>query len=221
LILFVWYRSFVFHNQRSLLKAGDYANKNFQLSQALHLFEQYRDWLDENEKAERIDRTVVHAGHSGVRRSGEVGSGRAAGIGHVDGPHAARGVGASVRVLGLVKAHRGVVEDRNIINKLAEINENKAAVYSFAGGSKFNEYLLDLLSYRNKGESRFERTKRDVADSLFEFYEEVRDPIRLKLRFQIGTVSETEVYPKVLPDFFLKSRITICGQSSDLASFKI
>jgi hypothetical protein len=119
------------------------------------------------------------------------------------------------------RANRGVVENRNIINKVAEINENRAAVYSFAGGTKFNEYLLDLLSYRNKGESRFERSERAIADSLFTFYDQVRDPILLNLRYQVGAVSEPEVYPKVLPDFFLKSRITICGRYRDEEEFSM
>ncbi len=119
------------------------------------------------------------------------------------------------------RANRGVVENRNIINKVAEINRNRAAIYSFAGGSKFNEYLLDLLSYRNKGESRFERSKRAIADALFGFYEEVRDPILLNVRYQMGTVSAAEVYPKVLPDFFLKSRITVCGRYRDEKEFSM
>lgn len=119
------------------------------------------------------------------------------------------------------RANRGVVENRNIINQVAAMNKNQAAIYSFAGGAKFNEYLLDLLSYRNKGESRFERTRGKVAESLFGFYEEVRDPILLNLRFQVGTVSDAEVYPKVLPDFFLKSRITICGRYRDEAEFSM
>jgi len=119
------------------------------------------------------------------------------------------------------RANRGVVEDRNIINQVAEINDNRAAVYSFAGGAKVNEYLLDLLSYRNKGESRFERSNGAIADSLAAFYDEVSDPILLNLRFQVGTVSEADVYPKVLPDFFLKSRITICGRYRDEAEFSM
>jgi len=119
------------------------------------------------------------------------------------------------------KANRGLMQDRGIINKIAAINKNQAAIYSFAGGSKFNEYLLDLLSYRNKGESRFEHSKRDVADSMYAFYEEVRDPILLDLRYQIGTIKAPEVYPKVLPDCFLKSRITICGRYSDEKEFSM
>jgi Ca-activated chloride channel family protein len=119
------------------------------------------------------------------------------------------------------RANRGVVENRNIINKAAETNKNQAAIYSFAGGPKFNEYLLDLLSYRNKGESRFERNGRDVPGALYAFYQEVRDPILLNLRTQVGTVSSAEVYPKVLPDFFLKSRITICGRYRDEPEFSM
>jgi len=119
------------------------------------------------------------------------------------------------------RANRGVVENRNIINKVAEINRDRAAIYSFAGGTKLNEYLLDLLSYRNKGESRFERRSRDIPDSLYGFYQEVRDPILLNLRYQMGALDTAQVYPKVLPDFFLKSRVTVCGRYRDEKEFSV
>jgi hypothetical protein len=49
----------------------------------------------------------------------------------------------------------------------------------------------------------------------------VRDPILLNLRTQVGTVDSADVYPKVLPDFFLKSRITICGRYRDEHEFSM
>jgi len=106
----------------------------------------------------------------------------------------------------------GVVENREIINNLTDVNENKASIYAYAGGKKVNQYLLDLLSYRNKGASRFERKTGRIADELKRFTDEIQDPILINLRYSFVGLNVEEVYPKVLPDFFLGSKIVIMGR---------
>ncbi len=106
----------------------------------------------------------------------------------------------------------GIVVNREIINNLTEVNRNKASIYAFAGGRKVNQYLLDLLTYRNKGASRFERRTSLIATALKSFTDEIQDPILINLRYNFAGLNTEKVYPKVLPDFFLGSKIVIMGR---------
>jgi len=106
----------------------------------------------------------------------------------------------------------GVVDTREIINSLTKVNQNKVAIYAFAGGGKINEYLLDLLSYRNKGASRFERKLDKIADSLKTFADELRYPVLINLQYSFASLNATEVYPQILPDLFLGNRLVVTGR---------
>lgn len=115
----------------------------------------------------------------------------------------------------------GVVDTREIINNLTKTNQNKTAIYAFAGGGKINEYLLDLLSYRNKGASRFERKLNQVADSLKKFSDELRHPVLINLQYNFASLNATEIYPKILPDLFLGNRLVLSGRYGSEGLFSV
>jgi len=110
------------------------------------------------------------------------------------------------------RATAGIIENRAIINQISAINNDKCSIYSFAGGRRVNKYLLDLLSYRNKGESRFQPSFTRIEESLIAFYNQVRYPLLINLRYNLAGLNKQEVYPKRLPDFFYNSKLVIAGR---------
>ncbi len=112
-------------------------------------------------------------------------------------------------------------QDREIINQVTRLNNLKASIFTFAGGQKINTYLLDLISYRNRGARMFEVKDEKIAESLFTFYREFSSPILMTPRFNFGSFKSTEVYPKVLPDLYLHSRLEIFGRYESEAEFSM
>jgi len=114
-----------------------------------------------------------------------------------------------------------VWHDREIINEVTKLNSLKTSIFSFAGGEEINTYLLDLISYRNKGARMFEVNNKRIADSLFGFYRQFSSPILTTPRFNFGSLDSTEVYPKILPDLYLHSKLEMFGRFESEEEFSM
>ena len=72
-------------------------------------------------------------------------------------------------------------------------------------------YLLDFIAYQNRGWSQFIKRTYDIEKGLAAFYDKIRDPIFLNLRYRFNNLSEEEVFPKSLPDFYRNAEFTLYG----------
>ena len=108
----------------------------------------------------------------------------------------------------------GVKDGRTVINTLTEQNTKGFSIFAFGGGQTVNRYLLDLLSYRNKGESfvapKIETMNRDIV----KFFGESSEPILSDCIANLGGVSDRgkEVFPKIIPDFYRGRAVTVYGR---------
>lgn len=114
-----------------------------------------------------------------------------------------------------------VWHDRDIINEVTRLNNLKTSIFSFAGGKEINTYLLDLISYRNKGARMFEVNDKRIAESLFRFYRQFSSPILTTPRFNFGSLDSAEVYPKILPDLYLHSKLEMFGRFESEEEFSM
>lgn len=106
----------------------------------------------------------------------------------------------------------GLRDGRLIINNLTEENRERKPIYAYSGGKTVNRYLLDLLAYRNKGES-FVSEEIDAMDKdLPAFFLQLNDPLLTDLRADYGSIAEENVFPKELPDFFRGRAVTVYGR---------
>ncbi len=105
----------------------------------------------------------------------------------------------------------GVINSRDLINSITRINRKARPVFAFSGGSKVNRYLLDFIAYQNRGWSQFIKRTSDIDTGLLEFYDKIKDPIFLNLRYRLNNLDEKDVYPKSLPDFYRNAEFTLYG----------
>ncbi|MEI8344953.1 MAG: hypothetical protein WCG06_02655 [Candidatus Omnitrophota bacterium] len=117
----------------------------------------------------------------------------------------------------------GVVDSRELINSITRTNRSVRPVFVFSGGARVNRYLLDFIAYQNRGWSQFTKSRGDIAKGLAGFYDKIRDPIFLNLRFQLQGLDEKEVYPKSLPDFYRNAEFVLYGtyQKQDRFSMRL
>jgi hypothetical protein len=52
-------------------------------------------------------------------------------------------------------------------------------------------------------------------------YQKIRDPIMLKLRYNVNGIREEDVFPKILPDFFRHTEFALYGKYSSQEQFFI
>jgi len=106
----------------------------------------------------------------------------------------------------------GNLEGRDLIRGLSEQNRVGNTVFTFGGGNTVNRYLMDLLAYRNRGESRIVDGIEDIDDDLPKFFRRVQDALLVDLHADYGTVDEANVFPRELPDFYRGRVVTVYGK---------
>jgi hypothetical protein len=106
----------------------------------------------------------------------------------------------------------GVRDARAIINSLSEEKVIENSIFAYGGGNTVNRYLLDLLAYRNKGESRVAPTIEAIDQDLPRFFAKFQNPILVNLNANFGQIQKDEVYPRDVPDFYSGRGVTIYGR---------
>ena len=119
------------------------------------------------------------------------------------------------------KPTSGMVDSRAIINNLTRQNELRASIFTFGGGTEVNVYLLDLLAYLNKGRAYMAERVYAIDDEMPGFCRTIKDPILIDLRANYANIAESEMYPKVLPDFYMGSEILVSGRYSGTDVFSM
>ncbi len=106
----------------------------------------------------------------------------------------------------------GIVDSRELINSITRVNQRVRPIFAFSGGAKVNRYLLDFISYQNRAWSQFIKRTGDIQKGLAQFYDKIKDPILLDLRYRLNNLKEEEVFPKSLPDFYRNAEFTLYGR---------
>lgn len=115
----------------------------------------------------------------------------------------------------------GVVNSRELITSVSRINKKVRPVFAFSGGAKVNRYLLDFIAYQNRAWSQYVKNKSDIDTGLAEFYEKIKDPLFLNLKYRLNALDEKEAFPKSLPDFYKGAEFTLYGAYKDEDKFSM
>ena len=107
---------------------------------------------------------------------------------------------------------KGVRDARTIINNLSAENVQGNTIFAYGGGNTVDRYLLDLLAYRNKGDSHVTDSIGAIDGDLPAFFTQLRAPLLVGLNADYGSIDEAEVYPKNVPDFYEQRPITVYGR---------
>jgi len=106
----------------------------------------------------------------------------------------------------------GNLEGRELINALSDENLLGNTIYTFGGGKTVNQYLLDLLAYRNKGRSYTFPKIEDIDEELPRFFARLNDAYLVGLEADFGRIDGNAVYPRRLPDFYKGQVVTLYGR---------
>lgn len=123
-----------------------------------------------------------------------------------------KGVPSIVMVMTDGRPTTGVVDARTIINSLTDENTKGNTIFAYGGGATVNRYLLDLIAYRNKGESYFTPDLTNIEGDIPKYLARLQDPLLVNLEGDYGRLDETNIFPQAIPDFYRDKAVTIYGK---------
>lgn len=106
----------------------------------------------------------------------------------------------------------GLVDGRTLINRISEENRGNHTIFAFAGGRAIDRNLLELLAYRNRGEVHIAPSISDVVQHLPRFLNRLQDPVLVDLEADYGRIDSERIFPKQLPDFYLRRPVNVYGR---------
>lgn len=106
----------------------------------------------------------------------------------------------------------GVTRSADIISRFTELNGGMSSVYFYGISSVANEYLIDMIASRNRGDSTVQRGMfASIADGLMRFNAKFASPVVSDLSVVFAASSMAETYPQLVPNLCLGQRVEIYG----------
>jgi len=117
----------------------------------------------------------------------------------------------------------GLADSSDIIESFSQRNDD-VAMFAFGGGHGVNRFLLDFLSYKNRGDALVVKRQRDIPQALAVWAEQLRRPVLTSLRYRFAGLDQSEIYPRTLTHLFLDRPLVIYGRARgrpDTVAFQI
>ena len=106
----------------------------------------------------------------------------------------------------------GMTESAKIIGSFSKLNNGMISIYMFGTQSKANMYLLDMLTYCNRGAATVISGNRwDIPASMATVYEGLRNPVLADITVVFDSASKSEVYPKSTTSLFKDRPLELAG----------
>ncbi len=111
--------------------------------------------------------------------------------------------------------NKGITDNSEIIGKFSRENNGKISVFTLGTSQAANRYLIDLLSYCNKGYVNLVSKGRwDIPDSVEKVMQGISRPVLADLFIQIPSASSFEIYPRQVSNLYLDRPLTLYGRYS-------
>ena len=107
---------------------------------------------------------------------------------------------------------RGVMDTRELINRITRDNNLAASIYCIGVGGRQNEQLLDFLAYRNQGFCLFIRDVKQAAAAIRDLVSRLRYPILKDVRLNVIGVPQADVFPRTPANIHQSQQIEIFGR---------
>lgn len=107
----------------------------------------------------------------------------------------------------------GVTQSSNIIGEFTKLNDGAVSVITMGTVTTANRYLLDLLSYCNRGTAFVETKGRwEIPVSMPKLMRAASRPVLSEVRFLFAEGSGCEVYPELTSNLYLDRPLVLYGR---------
>lgn len=106
----------------------------------------------------------------------------------------------------------GLTASTDIIGEFSNLNNGAVSVYTLATQANANMYLLDMLSYGNRGKSTMISGGRwSLPDYIVQKMRQISRPLLDNVRFSFETASGTEVFPELGENLYADQPLVFYG----------
>ncbi len=106
----------------------------------------------------------------------------------------------------------GITESAKIIGEFSSLNNGMMSVYMYGTQGSANVYLLDMLTYCNRGTAKVLSGNRwDIPASMATEYEGIRNPVMGDVSVVFDSASKSEVYPKRTTNLYKDRPLELSG----------
>ncbi|MEI7901969.1 MAG: VWA domain-containing protein [bacterium] len=110
----------------------------------------------------------------------------------------------------------GMTKSAKIIGEFSKLNNGMMSVYMYGTQGSANIYLLDMLTYCNRGTAKVVSGNRwDIPVSMALEYEGVRNPVMGDVSVVFDSASKSEVYPKRATNLYKDRPLELSGVCPD------
>jgi Ca-activated chloride channel family protein len=106
----------------------------------------------------------------------------------------------------------GVTNANRIVENARDAKVQGLRIFTFGVGYDVNTVLLDKLAAENGGVADYVEPQEDIEVKVSNFFARISHPVLTDLRLDIANVQTDLYYPRVLPDIFKGSQLTIIGR---------
>jgi len=107
----------------------------------------------------------------------------------------------------------GLVKSADIIGVFSKLNNGQISVFSMGTAQTANSYLLDQLSYCNRGDSFIVTSGRyDIPRYVQKLAREVSRPVLSDVKFLFSGGTDVEVYPVLTSNLYLDRPLVVFGR---------
>ncbi len=103
----------------------------------------------------------------------------------------------------------GTTDSSDIIETFTKSNEGRVSMFAFGAGRRVNRFLLDLLCYRNRGDSLVVVDTDRIPSNMEAWAKEVRRPVLSDLTYHFSGVEEDQAFPATLTHLYLDRPLMI------------
>jgi hypothetical protein len=110
-------------------------------------------------------------------------------------------------------ANTGLTDNSDIIGSFTKVNDGRISVFAMGTVTGANEYLLDLLTYSNRGASLVVSGGRwAIPEALTGIMDSVRRPVLGNVQLRFAQDTECEVYPVQTSNLYLDRPLVLYGR---------
>jgi len=107
----------------------------------------------------------------------------------------------------------GVMDSSDIIGRFSLLNQGRISLYTFGVMTLSNYYLLDLLSYSNRGDVRIvEGGRFGIEAGIVDLMESINRPAVSDLDFYFSRRADIEVYPIQTANLYVDRPLVLYGR---------
>ena len=110
------------------------------------------------------------------------------------------------------RATVGPTQSTALIGELSRDNDGAVSIFTLGTHANANSYLLDMLAYCNRGESKVVATRRwDIPQAIESLAESLRRPVLSGVRFVVPAASEAQIFPRQASNLYADRPLQFYG----------